>query len=96
MQKVHEFLENKEFVGSILSLNSLLTLGKNINDGKELDDFALAFLNELPAKFKQDLLSPFVSIENNELRFSMRIVDSDPNLRRNEFLIDLKNSSTSL
>ncbi|EAH5490141.1 RND family transporter [Campylobacter jejuni] len=35
-KKVHEFLENKEFVGSVLSLNSLLTLGKNINDGKEL------------------------------------------------------------
>ncbi|KUY32915.1 membrane protein, putative [Campylobacter jejuni HB-CJGB-LXC] len=96
-KKVHEFLENKEFVGSVLSLNSLLTLGKNINDGKELDDFALAFLNEnLPAKFKQDLLSPFVSIENNELRFSMRIVDSDPNLRRNEFLIDLKKQLNEL
>ncbi len=96
-KKVHEFLENKEFVGSVLSLNSLLTLGKNINDGKELDDFTLAFLNEnLPAKFKQDLLSPFVSIENNELRFSMRIVDSDPNLRRNEFLIDLKKQLNEL
>ena len=96
-KKVHEFLENKEFVGSVLSLNSLLTLGKNINDGKELDDFSLAFLNEnLPAKFKQDLLSPFVSIENNELRFSMRIVDSDPNLRRNEFLIDLKKQLNEL
>ncbi|EAH6628500.1 RND family transporter [Campylobacter jejuni] len=96
-KKVHEFLENKEFVGSVLSLNSLLTLGKNINDGKELDDFALAFLNEnLPAKFKQDLLSPFVSIENNELRFSMRIVDSDPNLRRNKFLIDLKKQLNEL
>lgn len=47
-------------------------------------------------KFKQDLLSPFVSIENNELRFSMRIVDSDPNLRRNKFLIDLKKQLNEL
>ncbi|MBM0637605.1 MMPL family transporter [Campylobacter sp. VicNov18] len=90
-KKVHEFLENQEFVGSVLSLNSLLALGKNINNGKDLDDFTLAFLNEnLPAKFKQDLLSPFVNIQNNELRFSMRIIDSDPNLKRNDFLIKLK------
>ncbi len=96
-KKVHEFLENKEFVGSVLSLNSLLVLGKNINDGKDLDDFTLAFLNEnLPTKFKQDLLSPFVSIENNELRFTLRIIDSDPNLRRNEFLIKLKKELNGL
>ncbi|MGH2305416.1 efflux RND transporter permease subunit [Campylobacter taeniopygiae] len=89
-KKVHEFLEHQKFVGSVLSLNSLLILGKNINHGEDLDDFALAFLNEnLPQKFKQDLISPFVNIKNNELRFTMRIVDSDPNLRRNEFLIKL-------
>lgn len=89
-KKVHEFLEHQKFVGSVLSLNSLLILGKNINHGEDLDDFALAFLNEnLPQNFKQDLISPFVNIKNNELRFTMRIVDSDPNLRRNEFLTKL-------
>lgn len=89
-RKIHEFLEKKEFVGSVLSLNSLLSLGKSINNGKDLDDFALAFLNEnLPDTFKQELLSPFVSIENNELRFTMRIEDSNSNLRRDEFLTQL-------
>ncbi|EAI0652720.1 RND family transporter [Campylobacter coli] len=96
-KKVHEFLENKEFIGSVLSLNSLLSLGKSINDGKDLDDFTLAFLNEnLPLELKQELLSPFVNIEENELRFSMRIIDSDPKLRRNEFLINLKQELETL
>lgn len=90
-QKVHNFLEKQEFVGSVLSLNSLLSLGKKINNGKDLDDFTLAFLNEnLPSQFKQDLLSPFVNIKHNQLRFNMRIVDSNPYLKRNEFLIKLK------
>ncbi|MCX2683179.1 MMPL family transporter [Campylobacter sp. MIT 21-1685] len=89
-RKVHEFLEKKQFIGSVLSLNSLLLLGKNINNGKDLDDFSLAFLNEnLPSNFKEELLSPYVSIENNELRFVMRIQDSDPNLHRDEFLKNL-------
>ncbi|ECO7370431.1 RND family transporter [Campylobacter coli] len=96
-KKVHEFLENKEFIGSVLSLNSLLSLGKNINDGKDLDDFTLAFLNEnLPPELKQELLSPFVNIEENELRFSIRIIDSDPKLRRNEFLTNLKQELETL
>ncbi|XGQ70131.1 RND family transporter [Campylobacter hepaticus] len=90
-QKVHNFLEKQQFVGSVLSLNSLLSLGKKINNGKDLDDFTLAFLNEnLPSQFKQDLLSPFVNIKHNQLRFNMRIVDSNPYLKRNEFLIKLK------
>lgn len=86
-KKIHEFLSQQEFVGSVLSLQSLLEFGKNINDGKELDDFALAFLYEnLDEDFKKQILTPYVNIENNELRFSMRILDSDPNLRRDEFI----------
>jgi len=90
--KVHQFLENKNYVGSVLSLASLLNLAKELNNGKELDDFSLAFLNEnLPKEIKENLLSSFVNIEHKELRFLMRIVDSDPKLRRNEFLKELKN-----
>lgn len=90
-KKVHTFLQDREFVGSVLSLNSLLELGKIMNDGKELDDFTLAFLNEnLNSDFKEQLLKPYVSIENNELRFSMRILDSDENLNRDEFIKNLK------
>ena len=97
VKKIHELLKNKEFVGSVLSLNSLLELGKSINDGKDLDDFALAFLYEnLPENFKQDLLSPFVNIKNNELRFVMRIVDSDERLRRDEFLNELQSELDTL
>ncbi|WP_171051485.1 efflux RND transporter permease subunit [Campylobacter helveticus] len=96
-KKVHQFLENKEFVGSVLSLNSLLMLGKNINEGKDLDDFALAFLNEnLPENFKQDLLSPFVNITQNELKFSIRVIDSNPNLKRDTFLKNLKTELNEL
>ncbi|WP_409513464.1 efflux RND transporter permease subunit [Campylobacter sp. MIT 97-5078] len=87
VKKVHDYFTQKEFVGSTLSLNSLLILGKSINEGKDLDDFALAFLYEnLPLNFKDELLNPFVNVDENELRFVMRIKDSDATLQRNEFL----------
>lgn len=89
--KVHNFLASQKFVGSVLSLQSLLELGKNINDGKPLDDFALAFLYEnLETSFKNQILTPYVSIKNDELRFSIRVLDSDPNLRRDEFIKKLQ------
>lgn len=89
--KVHNFLVSQKFVGSVLSLQSLLELGKNINDGKPLDDFALAFLYEnLETSFKNQILTPYVSIKNDELRFSIRVLDSDPNLRRDEFIKKLQ------
>ena len=90
-RKVHNFLKEREFVGSVLSLNSTLELGKMINDNKDLDDFSLAFLNEnLSENLKKQLLYPYVNIENNELRFSMRIIDSNKNLNRNDFVKKLK------
>ncbi|TXE88575.1 RND family transporter [Campylobacter volucris] len=89
--KVHNFLASQNFVGSVLSLQSLLELGKNINDGKPLDDFALAFLYEnLETSFKNQILTPYVSIKNDELRFSIRVLDSDSNLRRDEFIKKLQ------
>ncbi|MBF7068321.1 efflux RND transporter permease subunit [Campylobacter volucris] len=89
--KVHNFLASQNFVGSVLSLQSLLELGKNINDGKPLDDFALAFLYEnLETSFKNQILTPYVSIKNDELRFSIRVLDSNPNLRRDEFIKKLQ------
>ena len=41
-------------------------------------------------EYKTILLSPYVSVENDELRFSLRIIDSDSELRRNEFLKELR------
>ncbi|AJC91288.1 efflux RND transporter permease subunit [Campylobacter subantarcticus] len=95
--KVHEFLSKQKYVGSVLSLESLLGLGKSINNGKPLDDFALAFLYEnLDEGFKKQVLTPFVSVENNELRFSVRMLDSNPNLRRDVFLKQLEKDLNEL
>ena len=96
-KSIHEYLQHKEFVGSVLSLNSLLEMAKSINDGKELDDFALALLNEnLPDEFKESLLGAYVNVEKNQLRFVMRIKDSNPNLKRDEFIKEIKQHTSAL
>lgn len=44
---------------------------------------------KLPNEYKNIILNPYVNINQNELRFMLRITDSDENLRRNKFLKEL-------
>ncbi len=85
--RVHNYLENTPQIGKVSSLATLLKTGKVLNEGKELDGFTLALLyKELPQEYKDIILSPYINIENNETRISTRIIDSNPDLRRDELI----------
>ena len=89
-EKIHDYLKEQNFVGNVSSLATLIKAIKELNNGVS-DDFLLAAMYEkLPLEYKKILLSPYVSVENDELRFSLRIIDSDPKLRRNLFLKELR------
>ncbi len=91
IMKVHNYLESLDSVGNVQSLATLLKVGKVLNKNEELDNFKLALLyNKLPQKYKDIILSPYINIDNNQARFSIRIKDSDENLRRNDFLNKIK------
>jgi predicted RND superfamily exporter protein len=85
--KIHEYLDNLKETGKVLSLATLLKIGERLNNGSPLDNFMLALLySKLPAKFKGMLLKPYVSVENNQIRFSVRVRDSEKTLKRNLLL----------
>ncbi len=85
--RVHDYLENLEEVGKVQSLASVLKVGKLLNQDKELDGVMLALLyKKIPNEYKNMILSPYINIENNEARVSMRIIDSNENLRRNDLI----------
>ena len=89
-EKIHDHLTQQKFVGNVSSLATLIKAIKELNNGVS-DDFLLAAMYEkLPLEYKNILLNPYVNVENDELRFSLRIIDSDSDLRRNEFLKELK------
>lgn len=84
---VHDYLETIPEVGKVQSLSTLLKIGQKLNNGKDLDGITLALLyNQLPAKYNTLILSPFINIDKNEARITMRIMDSNPNLRRNDLI----------
>ncbi len=91
VEAVHDYLDSLPASGKVLSLGTMLKVGRRINENKDLDNFNLALVyNELPETYRKIILSPYVSVENNQVRFSLRVRDSEENLRRNELLQTIK------
>jgi predicted RND superfamily exporter protein len=93
---VHNYLDSIPEIGKVQSLGSLLKTGKLLNHEEDLDGITLAlFYKMFPERYKDLLLRPYINIEANEARISTRIIDSNPNLRRNDLIkkieTDLRN-----
>ncbi len=85
--KIHDYLESVPEIGKVLSLGTMLKIAEKLNHGQALDNFQLALLySELPDRFKALVLDPFVSVEHNQLRFSVRVKDSEKSLKRDALL----------
>ena len=85
--RIHDYLDSLDETGKVLSLGTMLKVAEKINQGKPLSSLEMALLyTELPDHFKEMVFDPYVSIPNDEIRFSIRIIDSDKSLRRNALL----------
>lgn len=83
---IHDYLEGLPAVGKVLSLASLIRVGEDVNQG-EFDAFELAIVyKRMPIELKASMIDPYISIENNEARINLRVLDSLEDLRRKELL----------
>ena len=90
--RIHDYLESLPATGKVLSLATMLKIAESLNQGKPLDNFQLALLySELPDKFRDMVLAPYVSVSDNQLRYSIRVKDSEKTLKRNLLLEEIKN-----
>lgn len=85
--KIHDYLESLPETGKVLSLATMLKIAEKLNNGQSLDNFQLALLySELPEKFRSMMLTPYVSVEHNQIRYAIRVKDSEKTLKRNLLL----------
>ena len=85
--KIHDYLDSLPETGKVLSLATMLKIATKLNNGQPLDNFQLALVySELPDKFKRIILKPYVSPQHHQLRYSIRIKDSQKSLRRDALL----------
>ena len=88
--KVHDYLNSLPEIGKVLSFGSIIRVAEDLN-GKELQSLEIAVLySKIPSEIKKEIISPYISVENNEARISVRIKDSLKDLRRNELIKKFK------
>ena len=93
---VHNYLDSLPQVGKVLSFSSIIDVATQLNNNKPLGTLEMGVLySKIPENIKTEIIDPYLSIENDEARISLRIIDSQKNLRRNDLInkinFDLKN-----
>ena len=93
---IHNYLDSLPQIGKVLSFSSIIDVATQLNNNKALGTLEMGVLySKIPQKIRTEIIDPYISIENNEARISLRIIDSQKNLRRNDLInkidFDLKN-----
>ena len=93
---VHNYLDSLPQVGKVLSFSSIIDVATQLNNNKPLGTLEMGVLySKIPQSIKTEIIDPYLSIKDNEARISLRIIDSQENLRRNDLInkinFDLKN-----
>lgn len=84
---IHEYLDSLPETGKVLSLATLLDIAYELNEGEALNSIELAVLyNKIPETYKESLLKPYVSVPDDQVRFSIRVLETSPDLVRNDLL----------
>lgn len=87
VKAIHEYLGQDEQTGKVLSFGAVIQLAEKLNGYQPIDGLLWAVLyNRIPEALKETVLNPFVSIEDNQLRFNVRVIESAEDLNRNELL----------
>ena len=84
--KVHDYLDSLPEIGKVLSFGSILRVAEDLNK-KELQSLEIAVLySKIPDSIKEEIVLPYISVEKDEARISVRIKDSLQDLRRNDLI----------
>ena len=93
---VHNYLDGLPEVGKVLSFSSIIDVATLLNNNKPLGTLEMGVLySKIPESIRTEIVDPYISIKDNEARISLRVIDSQENLRRNDLIkkinYDLKN-----
>ena len=91
LEEIHDYLEARPEIGKVLSVSSAIKLAE-IAKGEKLDDLELALLRKvLPDDINNQLLSSYISEDDNQVRLSARVIESMDGLNRKNLIDEVKN-----
>ena len=84
--KVHDYLDSLPEIGKVISFGSIVRVAEDLTGGK-LETLETGVLySKIPEEIKEEIISPYISVKDNEARISVRIKDSLKDLRRNDLI----------
>tara|TARA_B100002051_G_C16681285_1_gene609961 strand:- start:239 stop:1450 length:1212 start_codon:yes stop_codon:yes gene_type:complete len=84
---VHDYLDELDSVGKVISFASMVRVAEDLSGGKKLQGLEMGVLyTKIPDSIKKEIIDPYISIKDNEARVGLRVLDSKENLRRNELI----------
>jgi predicted RND superfamily exporter protein len=84
--KVHDYLDSLPEIGKVISFGSIIRVAEDLT-GNKLETLETGVLySKIPEEIKKEIISPYISVKDNEARISVRIKDSLKDLRRNDLI----------
>ena len=93
LENIHDYIDSLPEIGKVLSVASGIKVARELKDGEPLSELDLALVkNMLPEDIKENLLSSYISEDENQVRISARVIESAEGLNRNELLNEISNN----
>ena len=87
IESVHDYLDSLPSIGKVLSFSSIIKVATQLNNNEPLGTLEMGVLySKIPKSIKKEIIDPYISIKDNEARVSLRIIDSQDGLRRNDLI----------
>jgi predicted RND superfamily exporter protein len=87
ISSIHNYLDSLPEIGKVLSFSSIVDVATQLNNNKPLGTLEMGVLyTKIPENIKNEIIDPYISIKDNEARISLRIIDSQKDLKRNELI----------
>lgn len=91
LEAIHNYLDERPETGKVISLVTTVRLAEQINQG-ELNPLQLGLMNAaFPDDLRDILLDPYVNDDSGHARFSIRLIESMPDLERQALFDDIRN-----
>ena len=92
VSKIHEFLDGLPETGEVLSVGTALKIATRLNDDVPLENYELSLLyKKCPPEISDLLIRPYVADEIPQVRFAMRVVESEESMERVALLAKIRN-----
>lgn len=88
--EIENYLQSLPETGKVLSIATTYKVAEKLNEGPLSYVQLMLLASFIPEDLRDQLVRPYLSEDGNQVRFSVRVIDSDKNLNRNELLTKIR------